>query len=131
MRLAQHQFALLELVEHDDQIGRLQPQAGTQLARGDTGIVRNDRQHRKVHRPQPVHRHALQKQPDHRQRSAAGVVADQGFQVAGIDLIDRSHLGLGGRSRVGLCGVVGCGSGRWVGGSWRHDGCGGSALDLR
>ena len=47
--------------------------------------MRDERQHRKVHRPQVVDRHACCKQLNHPHGRAPGVVAQQRFEVGDID----------------------------------------------
>ena len=79
MGMAGDEFALDQGVDHADHIGRLYAQCVAQLLGGDARVVGNERQHRKINRAQPIHRHALHEFINDYQRRAARVVAHQCF----------------------------------------------------
>ncbi len=89
VRPAVHQLALFQRDDFPDEIGRQDAQRAAQLARGDAGVVRDQGQDRKIHMPEVVDRHALGEQLNDLEGGTRGVVAHQGFEIGGINLLYR------------------------------------------
>ncbi|MNW04039.1 hypothetical protein D3C71_2000650 [compost metagenome] len=88
MGAAHQQAALFQQAHQIHQIRRKNVEAGTDLARGDAGVVRDQIEQREIHDLQAIDRHAFGEHLDDGQRRAPRVVAHQRAQEIGVHRVN-------------------------------------------